>query len=163
MPDNKKKVWEVKWADGLAVTHFERKSGARCFEQSVKDTGNEWVSTRLVEPPLGARVRKKKIRIKAQQREHTYHGTSYDVSDSPLPAFQEPYIFPRYNTDEVRELSLLELVPEIAETIVSQAGSGPWQDIFDGVLTEMDANEFDEVRRRVFQLLPPEVQLEIIW
>ena len=112
---------------------------------------------------MGARVRKKKMRIRAQQREHTYHGTSYDVPGTPLPAFQEPYIFPRYNTDEVRELSLLELVPEIAETIVSQAGSGPWQDIFDGVLTEMDASEFEEVRRRVFQLLPPEVQLEITW
>lgn len=99
--------------------------------------------------------------VNAQQREHTYHGTSYDVPGTPLPPFQEPYIFPRYNTEDVRELSLLELVPDIAETIVS-IGS-PWQDAFDLVLEDMDASEFGEIRRRVFQLLPEEVQADIVW
>lgn len=106
-------------------------------------------------------MRRKKIRVKGQQREHTYHGTSYDVSDTPLPAFQEPYIFPRYNTEDVRELSLLQLVPDIAETIISIGA--PWQGTFDQVLMDMDASEFSEVRRRVFQLLPEEVQADIMW
>lgn len=100
----------------------------------------------------------------AQQREHTYHGTSYDVPGAGLPAFLEPYIFPKYNTEEVREQSLLELAPEMAEAVVSYVGSGaPWQDIFESVLDDLDAGAFSEVRRRVFQLLPPEIQEEVMW
>jgi len=160
----KEKVWEVKWASGQGVTYFEKKGNARYFENSVKNTNNKWVSTKLVGPILGVKVHVEKIRIKAQQREHTYHGTSYDVPGTPLPAFQEPYIFPRYNTDDVRELSLLQLVPDIAETVVSNVGIGvPWQEAFDQVLVDMDAYEFDEVRRRVFQLLPEEAQIDISW
>ena len=161
MSKDMEKAWEVKWFDGRAVTYFEKRGNARYFEQSVKDTDSGWVSTKLAEPLPGARVRKKKIRVKAQQREHTYHGTTRDVPGTPLPAFQEPYIFPRYNTEDVRELSLLQLVPDIAETIVSIGV--PWQDTFDQVLMDMDANEFSEVRRRVFQLLPAEVQADIVW
>jgi hypothetical protein len=104
------------------------------------------------------------ISRKAQQREHTYHGTSYDVPGAGLPAFLEPFIFPKYNTEEVREQSLLELVPEMAEAVVSYAGSGtPWQDVFDSVLDDLDAGEFSEVRRRVLQLLPHEIQEEVMW
>lgn len=99
----------------------------------------------------------------AQRREYTYHGTTYDVPGAPLPAFMEPFIFPKYVTDEVREQSLLQLVPEIAETVVSQAGSGPWQEIFESVLIDIGAEEFGEVRRRVFQLLPEEIQTAIVW
>lgn len=161
MLKNKKKAWEVIWAEGAGVTFFESRRCANYFETSVKDTGNEWVSTKLVDPPLGVKVFAKKVRVKAQQREHTYHGTSYDVPGTPLPPYQEPYKFPMYITDEVRLLSLIELVPDIAETIVSLGP--PWQDSFNSVLMAMDANEFGEVRRRVFQLLPEEVQTDIEW
>lgn len=161
MLKNKKKVWEVRWADGAGVTFFENRRCANYFEASVKDTGNEWVSTKLVGPPLGVKVFAKRVRVKAQQREHTYHGTSYDVPGTPLPAYQEPYIFPRYITEEVRLLSLIDLVPDMAETIVSIGE--PWQDSFNRVLMDMDSNEFDEIRRRVFQLLPEEVQIDIEW
>lgn len=99
----------------------------------------------------------------AQQREYTYHGTTRDVPGAPLPAFLEPFIFPKYITDEVREQSLLQLVPEIAEEIVSHAGSGTWQEIFENALIDIGAEEFSEVRRRVFQLLPEEIQEEIVW
>jgi len=99
----------------------------------------------------------------AQRREYTYHGTTYDVPGAPLPAFLEPFIFPKYITDEVREQSLLQLVPEIAEEIVAHAGSGPWQEVFESVLTDIGAEEFDEVRRRVFQLLPEGIQEAIVW
>lgn len=164
MLKNKKKVWEVRWAGGLGVTCFGKKGDANYFENSVKNTNNEWVSTKLVNPLPGIRVLAGKTRVKAQQREHTYHGTSYDVPGTPLPAFQEPYIFPRYNTDEVRELSLLQLVPDIAETVVSNAGVGvPWQEAFDKGLEDMDADEFSEVRRRVFQQLPAVAQMGIVW
>ena len=164
MLKDKKKVWEVKWADGQGVTYFEKKGNAYFFEKSVKATKNAWVSTKLVEPLLGVKVHIGKLRVKALQREHTYHGTSYDVPGSPLPAFQEPYIFPRYNTDDVRELSLLELVPDIAETVVSLTSTGvPWQEAFDQVLVDMDANEFSAVRRRVFRLLPEEAQIDLVW
>jgi len=161
MPKDREKAWEVKWADGRAMAYFEKRGYARYFEQSVKDTSNGWVSTKLATPPQGYMVRKIKTRVKGQQREHTYHGTSYDVPGTPLPAFQEPYIFPRYNTEDVRELSLLQLVPDIAETIVDIGA--PWQNTFDRVLEEMDASDFSEVRRRVFQLLPEEVQADLMW
>jgi hypothetical protein len=164
MLKDEKKVWEVRWASGQGVTCFEKKGDAYYFENSVKDTNNAWVSTKLVGPLLGVKVHAEKMRIKAQQREPTYHGTSYDVPGAPLPAFLEPYIFPRYNTDEVRELSLLQLAPDIAETVVFNAGMGvPWQDAFEKVLVDMDANEFSEVRRRVFQLLPENAQIDLIW
>jgi len=98
----------------------------------------------------------------AQETSPSFQQTTPDTG-APLPAFLEPFIFPKYITDEVREQSLLQLVPEIAETIVSQLGSGTLQEIFDGVLAEIGAEEFGEVRRRVFQLLPEEIQEEITW
>jgi len=155
-------AWEVKWANGRAVTYFERESDARYFEKSVRNTGNEWTSTKLAKVLPGAKVRSTRVRV-AQQREHTYHGTTYDVPGAPLPAFLEPFVFPKYITDDVREQSLLQLVPDIAETVVSLAGSGSWQEIFDNVLVDMGADEFSEVRRRVFQMLPPEIQSEVVW
>ncbi len=98
----------------------------------------------------------------AQETSPSYQQTSPDTG-APLPAYLEPYIFPRYITDEVREQSLLELAPEIAETIVSQMGKGSWQSVFDEVLKEIGADEFSEVRRRVFQGLPEDIQREIMW
>jgi len=105
---------------------------------------------------------KRRVSI-AQQREYTYHGTTHDVPGAPLPAFLEPFIFPRYVTDEVREQSLLQLVPEIAETVMSHAGSGPWQEIFESVLVDIGAEDYGEVRRRIFQMLPEGIQNEIVW
>ena len=78
--------------------------------------------------------------------EQSYHGTSYDVSDSPLPAFQEPFIFPKYVTDDTREKSLLQLVPEIVETIVMLIGEGASpKDAFIAATTDIGADEFREV------------------
>ena len=98
----------------------------------------------------------------AQETSPSYFGPVRDTG-APLPAYLEPYIFPRYITDEVREQSLLELAPEIAKTIVSQMGEGSWQKVFDDVLEEIGADEFSEVRRRFFQGLPGDIQREIIW
>lgn len=101
---------------------------------------------------------------RAQENSPSLQETSYDVPGVPLPAFQEPYIFPRYVTDEVREQSLLQLVPDLAESIISQlGGEASAQEIFDKTLADIGANEFDEVRRRVFQHLPKEIQLEVEW
>jgi hypothetical protein len=103
-------------------------------------------------------------RKEAQESSPSLLETAYDVPGVPLPAFQEPYIFPKYITDEVRELSLLQLVPDLAEAIVSELASGSSaQETFDAILTNVGANEFDEVRRRVFQNLPTEIQLEVEW
>lgn len=91
--------------------------------------------------------------------EQSYHGTSYDVSDSPLPAFQEPFIFPKYVTDDTREKSLLQLVPEIVETIVMLTGEGASpRDAFMSATTDIGADEFREVIRKVLQSLPETIQ-----
>jgi len=95
----------------------------------------------------------------------TYHGTARDVPGAPLPAFLEPYIFPKYSTDETRELSYLEN-PDMLATLAENVLAGyeslrSWQQAFDAALAEIE--ELPEVRRRVFLLLPEEVQQEISW
>jgi len=94
--------------------------------------------------------------------EQSYHGTSSDVSGSPLPAFQEPFIFPKYVTDDTREKSLLQLVPEIVETIVMQIGEGVSpKEAFTLAVADMGADEFNEVKRKILQGLSETMQTDI--
>lgn len=111
------------------------------------------------------------MRRKSQRDEvaPAYHGTTRDVPVAPLPAFQEPYIFPKYLTDDTRELSYLEnpeLLGVLAEGVLAayeglRGVEAAWQQAFDFALA--DVEEFPEVRRRVFILLPDEIQREVSW
>lgn len=95
----------------------------------------------------------------------SYHGTTRDVPGTPLPAFLEPYIFPKYLTEDTRELSYLEspdmLLEFAIDVLASYEDLQDWQQSFNNALA--DVEEFPEVRRRVFLLLPEEVQQQISW
>lgn len=95
----------------------------------------------------------------------TYHGTTRDVPTGALPAFLEPFIFPRYLTDATRETSYLEdpkLIAALAEQVLAcYEPLRDWQRAFDAATTEI--KEFPEVRRRVLRMLPEEIQQEVLW
>jgi hypothetical protein len=103
---------------------------------------------------------------KAQRDESSpsYQETTRDTGE-PLPAFLEPYIFPKYLTDETRELSYLEdpeMLSRLAENVLASYDVlRDWQQAFEFALT--DVEEFPEVRRRVFRLLPEDVQQAVLW
>lgn len=95
----------------------------------------------------------------------SYHGTTRDVPTEALPAYLEPYIFPKYLTDATRETSYLEN-PELIATLAEQVLAHyeltyNWQQAFDTATAEI--GEFPEVRRRVLMMLPEEIQQEISW
>ena len=107
------------------------------------------------------------LRRVAQETSPRLLETGYDVPGTPLPAYLEPYIFPKYLTDDVREQSLLSMVPDIVEAVVAGSGES-WQEIFDSVLADLDEDlspggAFSEVRRKVWQQLPPDLQMEVQW
>lgn len=95
----------------------------------------------------------------------TYHGTTRDVPTEALPAFLEPFIFPKYLTDATREISYLEdpeLIATLAEQVLaSYEVTHDWQQAFDSATA--DVEKFPEVQRRVLLLLPEELQREISW
>lgn len=95
----------------------------------------------------------------------SYHGTTRDVPTEALPAFLEPYIFPKYLTDDTRETSYLEspeLIASLAEQVLAYYDqTGDWQQAFD--IATVEVKEFPEVRRRVLIILPEEIQQIISW
>lgn len=95
----------------------------------------------------------------------SYHGTTRDVPTNALPAYLEPYIFPKYLTDATRETSYLdnpELIAALAEQVLScYEPLYDWQQAFDTATAEV--KEFPEVRRRVLMMLPDEIQQKVSW
>ena len=104
--------------------------------------------------------------IVTSEREESYVPTSPDTGE-PVSAFMEPFIFPKYSTDEVRIESLLQMAADIAEAVVSQhTNDHPWDDTFNDVLQQVDNDlvgndDFIDVRRYIWKQLPPQIQIEI--
>lgn len=90
----------------------------------------------------------------------SYHGTTREVPTNALPAFLEPYIFPKYLTDDTRETSYLEspeLIAGLAEQVLAcYESTYDWQKAFDTATVEIE--EFTEVRKQVLLMLPEEIQ-----
>jgi hypothetical protein len=111
----------------------------------------------------------KKFSALSDEVSPTYHGTGREVPVISLPAYPEAHPhgldFPRYLTDDVRELSYLEnpeMLTKLAEDVIANFTKvSDWQQAFDNALTEVE--DLPEIRRRIFQLLPTEVQQMVVW